>query len=410
MSVFTKALSEIDESDIDQLISEGYPEGTRLELKSAIPTADGNPSSWNTGGNISANSRDRLLSEVVAFANAYGGVLLIGISEDPTNPHHAGGKSPVPRCEELAVRLRQQARDCIEPIVPLLETTGIPTTSDGSGIVAINVGRSFLAPHRLRSTLHSYIRRSDRCEIMTMREIQDLTLRSASGSEKLEAFFRQRRDRFADWVKGGLSPWIAVRVSYSPIWPISETSVYREPNLLPELSTRIAASQGGENVEIVLPVHAHEYRPIVRGSMRCSEFHPRRRVSYELHNTGEGELAVTLCGDSVQLDNRVVISSSWVMNALLNGLIAIKTFRQGVGHPDAEYALNWEIQSSHETVGLLSLGGRNRIVGKVDAPAVFPTLSVGDPSDFNAIASLAYEDLLHAAGLPSPEMLQVGFP
>ena len=118
-----------------------YPEGARIEFKSQVPSPDGKPAAWETGGRLSSYPRDKLLAEAVAFANTFGGYLVIGVAEDPVIPDHVGSGTPVARCEELAQWLRQQARDCIEPTISLLEATVLRTWMwPGSGLMARRCG------------------------------------------------------------------------------------------------------------------------------------------------------------------------------------------------------------------------------------------------------------------------------
>ena len=54
-----------------------------------------------------------------------------------------------------------------------------------------------MAPHRHTVTKECYIRRADRTEKMTMREIQDLTLQVERGLVKIERRFGEREELFA---------------------------------------------------------------------------------------------------------------------------------------------------------------------------------------------------------------------
>ena len=124
---------------------------------------------------IGDRARNKVLEEAVAFANAHGGALLIGIKESDTKPPVAAEIKPLPRCAELAERLGLMFRECVEPQLPWLEVFGVPIEGK-NGVVVIRVGRSRLAPHRVKPTHVCPVRRADRCDSMTMREIQDMTL------------------------------------------------------------------------------------------------------------------------------------------------------------------------------------------------------------------------------------------
>ncbi len=79
--VFGKRLHEITKDDIERLVAEAVQEDGEIEFKETLPARDGRDA-WLDGGNrIGDRARNKILEEVIAFANAYGGTLLLGISE-----------------------------------------------------------------------------------------------------------------------------------------------------------------------------------------------------------------------------------------------------------------------------------------------------------------------------------------
>ena len=176
--LLSKEINEIQWSDLEDLIKDNSSEDERLEFKSAL-SSKGRDDPWYSGASdIGDKARNELLEEVIAFANACGGCLVLGMEETPDKPPRAAKIRPVPRCVELADRLALQARDCIEPKLPVIHIRGIPTGPDGAGVVVVRVETSRLRPHRLLANKECYVRRHDRSEKMTMREIRDLTLLS----------------------------------------------------------------------------------------------------------------------------------------------------------------------------------------------------------------------------------------
>ena len=149
--LFSKSLEALDATDVRHLISEQFPEGSTVEFKEALPSKKG-PEKWGEGGQLSDYARNKILEEIVAFANSYGGQLVLGIEESGDSPKRAVGIKPISQCADLAERLRLQARDCIEPQILLLSSRGIETADDDSGVVLLRVERSYLAPHRLMPT------------------------------------------------------------------------------------------------------------------------------------------------------------------------------------------------------------------------------------------------------------------
>ena len=153
LEVFAKPLQEIVADDIRTLIELEVPESKQVEFKKEPPGERGKPNPWMSGDKMGNYAKDRILKEVVAFANAYGGVLVIGIDESDTKPAVATRITPVPRCQELAESLKLVFRDRVEPQLVRIDVAGIPTEHGGSGVVIIRVGKSRLAPHRVTRTL-----------------------------------------------------------------------------------------------------------------------------------------------------------------------------------------------------------------------------------------------------------------
>ena len=60
-----------------------------------------------------------------------------------------------------------------------------------------HVPRSRMAPHRHTANKECYVRRADRTEKMTMREIQELTLQVERGLAAIERRFEERRELFS---------------------------------------------------------------------------------------------------------------------------------------------------------------------------------------------------------------------
>ena len=66
--MISKSFSEIEAADITYLVHEAVPEGRTLEYKETLPSN-------------SDNDKKEFLADVSAFANAAGGDLIYGISE-----------------------------------------------------------------------------------------------------------------------------------------------------------------------------------------------------------------------------------------------------------------------------------------------------------------------------------------
>ena len=195
IDVLSKSAEEISPSDICAFVASAHPEGEQIEFKRSLPTSKGKRDPWKDRGELGDKAKTEILEEVTAFANAYGGLLLLGIEESPMTPATASAVVPVSRCNDLAERFKLIFRDCVEPQIPNLEIFAVSMSGD-TGVVLFRVGRSYKAPHRVTKSLVCPIRRADRCEKMTMREIQEMTLNTFRGLDRIESRLSQRSDRF----------------------------------------------------------------------------------------------------------------------------------------------------------------------------------------------------------------------
>jgi hypothetical protein len=151
-AIFEKPLAELAWSDFESVIFNGLEEDQTLEFKETLPVKDGNADSWQSGQNkISNYARDSLAKEVVAFANAYGGVIIIGIAETDEKPPRAKdfGDPLVRNCIDCVERLGPALRSLFDPPIAGFDIRAIPKPDcdNGEGLVIIRVGSSTQAPH-----------------------------------------------------------------------------------------------------------------------------------------------------------------------------------------------------------------------------------------------------------------------
>jgi hypothetical protein len=185
VSILRKSLVSLALTDLDDLIKSEARETGELEFKGSLPFVPTKGQSavadrWiEKGDRVGELARDQLLAEIVAFANADGGTLILGMHETKDEPRRAERLEALPNCEGLGKRLVDAAEDIIEPRLPAIEFRAIPAADDGSGYVIFRVGKSSAGPHRLTTTREFYLRRGERASRMGVREIKDRTLELA---------------------------------------------------------------------------------------------------------------------------------------------------------------------------------------------------------------------------------------
>jgi hypothetical protein len=173
-----KRLRDVAEADVRQLVNSGLEEHLQLEYKSALY------------GNNHEGTRESLL-DICMFANAGGGILLIGVSElrdgngQPTGTPDPNAELGVdlPNPEMVLQSYDARVISNIQERLPL-ESFAIPVANNRH-VVAIRVPNSMSKPHRVHLQGHAYFpsRRERQRYEMDVREIKEMVMRTASRLE-----------------------------------------------------------------------------------------------------------------------------------------------------------------------------------------------------------------------------------
>ena len=409
-------------ADINELITSRTPEGEQIEFKEGLSSTRQGHEPWSDGKNkISDRARDKILEEVVAFANAHGGALLLGIGESTTKPSVAANISPVPQCVELADRLKMVFRDCVEPQLPQIEIFAVPTQGQ-SGVVLLRTIRSRLAPHRIKTTRVCPIRRSDRCEEMTMREIQDTTLNLARGLERLNQQLKERATLFAREFERLETPGKAFGIRLTAV-PIGDdvwlSRVYRKHGLAKELTKppfevfrrsngeRATQLKGMRSIHSLSPYRWH----LQLRAARAEAFHPSsnqnrsqasnsdrerslsRNAYWEIHCNGMIELGFVSSAQAHLTGQTVFLNLNIDVPIVMCADIAVWAdhLRTRAGVPSAEYAVDAEIRVFGEN---LEVSGESPYsFGSLEPGRItFPKYSLGALDDIpSLLASFEYD-------------------
>jgi hypothetical protein len=145
MSISNKPLDSITLDDLQALVDSAARETAVLEFKGELPfvPTKGHPETadrWiEKGDRVGELARNEILAEIVAFANADGGTLILGMHETKDEPRCAEDLVPLPNCEALAKRLADAAEDIIEPRMAAIATRAITSNADGHDHVLLRV-------------------------------------------------------------------------------------------------------------------------------------------------------------------------------------------------------------------------------------------------------------------------------
>ncbi len=176
-----RPLRDIRENDVRRLIDSGLTEHLHLEYKGALYD------------DSDRGSREFLL-DVCMFANAAGGIVLLGVPErrdehgQPTGAPDPDGVLglDVPNPEVVLNAYDARVMEAIEERLALESVSVV--LGDGRRVLAIRVPNSANKPHSVRHQGHIYFpsRRERQRYHMTVREIKDLVMKTASRLQQAE--------------------------------------------------------------------------------------------------------------------------------------------------------------------------------------------------------------------------------
>ena len=426
--ILSKPIRDITHADIKSLVTSGVPEGERMEFKRGLPAkGKGNQDQWMSDQtNIGDFAKNKILKEVVAFANAYGGVLVLGIEEDgKAKPAVAKKICPIPKCEDLADRFRLIFRDRVEPNLPACEIFAVQKGSEESGVVVFRVpGRSRLAPHRITKMNICPIRRWDRSEEMTMREIQDMTLNVARGLERLGKKLQERENRFEHEFERICAPERAygIRITAVPVGDdlrlqrIFQTQNHLVKEIVPP---RIAVKRQipgkpptpvDGTGDFPRRICGLRWKPRLRAARTHSLYEHLPPINMDLYDYIElhcdGLVEFGLVEVITDVTTRPIFSEPAVW-ALAYVIYWADALRRCAGIGQVEYAVQIAVHVRCEKVLVLMRGSQNapdphhleHVAGKLETGlTTMPKYALSDVSEAGAILSIFERDLCNAGG------------
>jgi len=179
--MIAKDIAQISEADLQPLINNSVLEGKTIEYKKSLPSN-------------SDKDKKEFLADVSSFANASGGDLIIGISEDNGLPKSLVGIDTKKPDDEIT-RLDSIIRDGIEPRLPSVIIQPIPI-SNAKTLLLIRIAKSWISPHRVTYKSHDkfYSRSSNGKYSLDVSELRIAFTLSATITEKIRRF---REDRIS---------------------------------------------------------------------------------------------------------------------------------------------------------------------------------------------------------------------
>jgi hypothetical protein len=407
MPAIPKPLDEITVADLQRLIDERAVEDELLEFKGALPSGGGKQDRWyEVPTEVGNHAKLDMLAAIVAMANSYGGDVVLGLTESGVPLHQAQSISPIPRCRDLAQRLAMFARNLVSPQVALLKIAPIPTDGE-AGVIVIRVPRSPLAPHRVEvpgTAKECYKRVRDRSEPMSMREIQDLTLDTARGVERVNQRMIELRERY--YGMGNLGAWRRVALGYVsycvravPTTPVAVAQLHGVSELVPNSAMATVKFSDGRKFPMITDSPPTTYRPMLRGTQLI---YTRDRTTHITEFANDG--AYLRCHATKAEQEKTAQSYlhvEWIFTAVINACVTIDQFRRYAGAEAVEFALEVEIAIYRDQCAIAGFGATKLAPNAllISSGINFPRYSVGPVEERANLLTRFHRDFWDALGL-----------
>jgi hypothetical protein len=142
MSLWSKQLSQVTFTDIEEFCALQIPEGAQLDYKREIP--------------------NDLAKTVAAFANSRGGLILLGVSANQKTNTPDLPIAGMPFSKGLTERVTAICRDNIYPsLIPEHSEVIAHPDNNEQCFIVLRIEESELAPHSITNKTHVYVRTGD---------------------------------------------------------------------------------------------------------------------------------------------------------------------------------------------------------------------------------------------------------
>lgn len=407
--MFSKPLSKLTWQDIEAVVTDQIPESQDLEFKVDLSSDNGKSKWYVDYSSIEPTARNKILKELIAFANATGGTLVIGIGESNTEPRRAAKINSLPKCKNLAERLKDQIGTGVEPKLQFFEIVGVSELDSDNGVVVIHIPKSVNGPHRHTHDKECYMRRGDKSEKMTMHEIHNLVLALSRSGDLTQEKFADRRKLFEKHFSSNsvTTEKVGVRMTAIPLEPTNIEKVHANP-LFFLLKHPVITIENGNSRPLSKAMFYTLYsRPILRGTRYNDGDDGPDYAKVEIYNEGIIDISFVLLHKALENDREVNLYFEWIVYQLVLCLSTIDMVRCGTKKPSLSYALEIEIAT---TAGELSIrygdNSSGSYVNRIGRPLIgrfnlLPIYPISNRESFQEIIDLVCSDIFDLVGSSS---------
>ncbi len=396
---FDKPFDAITLGDVQWLVQTQVPESTDLEYKRELAGEKGAPDPWQSGTDkIGRTAITSIVKELVAFANAGGGYLVLGVAESQDKPARAAAIAPVRAADELAERLKRICRDNIEPPIFGLDVRALADQESEAGVVILKIAESPYGPHRSRCDKECYVRKNEDSVPMTMDEIHRRVIEMGRRLDRIDAWFTQQR------LQGVDAGW-AIRAVARPMGPFLLPGVHKERNAHPVIRPIKVHSNKGAGWLTNMWASALNWRPVVRGT-KCADDHGNSSVT-TLEVYEDGSIVFDWRWPRKLEEREKGLCMDWFAATFGNLLLSIERLRLVANNP-VEFGVEVSVAVHGEALtrkpywdnwhGAMSTG---RFPVGASTLGRYP---VGASSTFAEITKLFETDVCHLAGAEATDI------
>lgn len=249
-----KSINQITEQDLQTLIDNSVLEGKTIEYKQELPGS-------------SDTDKKEFLADVSSFANASGGDLIYGITEDRTAgiPKKLEGLTITNVGEEI-LRLESTMRDGIKPRI-LINTQHINLPNSKVALI-IRVPKSWISPHRVIFKGHDkfYSRSTNGKYPMDVGELRSAFNLSETLTERIRNF---RVDRISKILANETTPeplndtakivlHLIPVISFNPAQRYEISDIASHPEKMPPINGSPTLTLGRYNLDGFLTYYRQE--------------------------------------------------------------------------------------------------------------------------------------------------------
>jgi hypothetical protein len=270
MHLSAAIVTNLNEERLRAFLALSVPEGLHLDYKLAL-----------SGGALTKDAKREFLKDVTGFANAAGGVLLIGAREPDPEQSVDDQLVGVEDGETVAQMLERLASSSIDPRIPGLLIVSVPLAS-GRTVIVVHVPPSLGRPHMVQHEGHRsfYVRHSESTHPMSTHEIREAVLASASAEMRARRFVELRLNEMRGRAAGNGKPAFFLQamplITPPDPWDVFDSRI--------DVVLRSGGTQSRKTRHITLDT-SYAPRPTIDGIMAVNQ---RDDPTWELevHRTG----------------------------------------------------------------------------------------------------------------------------